>query len=359
MVCLPKKEGGLGVLNMKTQNDALLLKHLHKFFNRVDTLWVQLVWELHYSNGTLPSITRKKGSFWWRDILKLLDSYKGLAMVNIRDGASCLLWDGLWLHRVPSQRFPELFSFAKKIHISVSSAISAGGLASLFHLPISNQALQQLITLAEDLNSVQDLDEKDIWSYIWGSPFYSSAKAYKHLTGHRVVNDAFRWLWNSSCQNKHKVFFWLLMKDRLSTRELLRRRNMELPDYTSVCCSQQVDESSTHLFIFCPFAQACWGLLDLPIDQEGPFAALEQFRTQLHVPFFMEIIIVMSWCIWMQRNNLIFSRNPAITRGLLAALQERICLSYPKSKHQKATIDVLMARSPCVIFFIFFAFFVS
>ena len=135
---------------------------------------------------------------------------------------------------------------------------------------------------------------------------------------------------------------------------------MELPDYTSVCCSQQVDESSTHLFIFCPFAQACWGLLDLPIDQEGPFAALEQFRTQLHVPFFMEIIIVMSWCIWMQRNNLIFSRNPAITRGLLAALQERICLSYPKSKHQKATIDVLMARSPCVIFFIFFvSFFVS
>jgi len=65
-------------------------------------------------------------------------------------------------------------------------------------------------------------------------------------------------------------------------------------------------ESSTHLFIFCPFAQACWGLLDLSIDQEGHFATLEQFRTQLQVPFFMEIIIIMSWCIWMQRNDFIF-----------------------------------------------------
>ena len=36
MVCTPKPEGGLGVLNLRTQNEALLLKHLHKFFNKVD-----------------------------------------------------------------------------------------------------------------------------------------------------------------------------------------------------------------------------------------------------------------------------------------------------------------------------------
>ena len=82
LVCLPKDEGGLGVLNLRTQNDALLLKHLHKFFNREDIPWVHLVWEKYYSNGSLPS-SQKKGSFWWRDIIKLLDAYKGLACVNI------------------------------------------------------------------------------------------------------------------------------------------------------------------------------------------------------------------------------------------------------------------------------------
>jgi hypothetical protein len=34
LVCLPKTEGGLGVLNLYAQNESLLLKHLHKFFNR-------------------------------------------------------------------------------------------------------------------------------------------------------------------------------------------------------------------------------------------------------------------------------------------------------------------------------------
>lgn len=42
MVILPKKEGGLGVLNLKTQNEALLLKYLHKFFNKADIPWVNL-----------------------------------------------------------------------------------------------------------------------------------------------------------------------------------------------------------------------------------------------------------------------------------------------------------------------------
>lgn len=36
MICVPKSEGGLGVLNLRTQNQALLLKFLHKFFNRAD-----------------------------------------------------------------------------------------------------------------------------------------------------------------------------------------------------------------------------------------------------------------------------------------------------------------------------------
>jgi hypothetical protein len=38
LVSKPKELGGLGVLDIKTQNEALLIKNLHKFFNRVDIL---------------------------------------------------------------------------------------------------------------------------------------------------------------------------------------------------------------------------------------------------------------------------------------------------------------------------------
>jgi len=95
LVCIPKENVGLGVLNLSIQNEGLLLKHLHKFFNRCDIPWVHLVWEWYYSNGRLPG-TSRLGSFWWRDIVKLLSSYKGMARVQIKNGATCFLWQDLW-----------------------------------------------------------------------------------------------------------------------------------------------------------------------------------------------------------------------------------------------------------------------
>jgi hypothetical protein len=43
LVTKPKDKGGLGVINLCVQNDALLLEHLHKFYNKVDTPWVNLI----------------------------------------------------------------------------------------------------------------------------------------------------------------------------------------------------------------------------------------------------------------------------------------------------------------------------
>jgi len=36
MVQKPKSKGGLGVINLRLQNDALLMKQLHKFYNKAD-----------------------------------------------------------------------------------------------------------------------------------------------------------------------------------------------------------------------------------------------------------------------------------------------------------------------------------
>jgi hypothetical protein len=66
MVCLPKTEGGLRVIQLNTRNEAMLLKNLHKFFNKEDIPWVHLICEKYYAIGKLPNHTLK-GSFWGRD----------------------------------------------------------------------------------------------------------------------------------------------------------------------------------------------------------------------------------------------------------------------------------------------------
>jgi hypothetical protein len=42
-VTRPKMKGGLGVIKLRVQNEVLLLKNLHNFFNKVDLPWVHLI----------------------------------------------------------------------------------------------------------------------------------------------------------------------------------------------------------------------------------------------------------------------------------------------------------------------------
>lgn len=88
---------------------------------------------------------------------------------------------------------------------------------------------------------------------------------------------------------------------------------MELPSYSCVLCTQRSEETQSHLFLDCQFVQGCWHILNLQTPNVEPFQVLQAFRDQLNVVFSMDIIILMAWCIWMARNDLIF-KNTATNR---------------------------------------------
>lgn len=54
-VCKPKGKGGLGVIDLRVQNKGLLMKHLHKFYNRSCITWANLVWSSYYRTGASTS----------------------------------------------------------------------------------------------------------------------------------------------------------------------------------------------------------------------------------------------------------------------------------------------------------------
>lgn len=208
------------------------MKNLHKFFNPENIPWLHLIWDNYYSNGRLLGFSQR-GSFWWKDIVKLLNQDKGLASVTPSDSKTVLLWDDLWLGLVPKLEFPELYSFAKDKTSTLLHASDTQDMFRLFHLPLSTEAYAQLASLQRKLAYVTP-GGKDLRSYIWRTGSFSSQKAYKHMKGYRNVHASFKWIWKSSCQLKHKIFFWLICKDRLNTRGILRRRNMHPEDYSCV-----------------------------------------------------------------------------------------------------------------------------
>jgi hypothetical protein len=89
MVTKPKLKGGVGIINLILQNEVLLMNNLHKFYNKEELPWVQLIWSNYYRNGRVPSQI-KKGSFRWRDNLKLLNCYKGIAQATAGQGDTVL-----------------------------------------------------------------------------------------------------------------------------------------------------------------------------------------------------------------------------------------------------------------------------
>jgi hypothetical protein len=197
-----------------------LLKKLHKFFNKADCPWVDLIWNNYYQNGALPD-GRPRGSFWWRAVLKNLTTFKGIAMVRVENGSTVFVWHDLWANKVRSYESTELFSFSVRQDISLLETDRIDNLHDLFQLPLSGTAYQQFLLLNSEMDNLILSEDKDVWNYIWGNGIFSVKRAYETIFGHSPTHPVFKLLWVSKCQPKHKVFFWLLLHDKLNTRERL------------------------------------------------------------------------------------------------------------------------------------------
>jgi hypothetical protein len=163
----------------------------------------------------------------------------------------------MWNGQILKSSFLELHSYALNGIIIVKAALHLDSLEDLFHLPLSVHVFDQYCELEIMLQSLHIIEYNDIWTYIWGGSQYSASKAYNHLIGSQVVHPTFKWLWKSSYQQKHKVFYWMFLQNRLN-RVLLRRKRMQLESYTCDLCILQKQKTLRHLFFICSFAKKCW-----------------------------------------------------------------------------------------------------
>ena len=133
------------------------------------------------------------------------------------------------------------------------------------------------------------------------------------------------------------MFFWLLLHDRVNTRNLLQRKSMLLKDYNCVLCSDNTEETQVHLFWNCPFALKCWDHL-VPEKQRGISAYDEITLTLTHLPgdISLDIIIIGCWGILLVRNDGIFITAAPHVNTWKYYLKERLWAAQIRVKHIKA-----------------------
>jgi hypothetical protein len=185
----------------------------------------------------------------------------------------------------------------------------------MFDLPLSNIAFEEYHNLKQLLNLHLQDSTNDSWHYHWVSS-YSVSKACATLMQSVHPPLAFQWTWKTCCQKKHKVFSWLLLKDRLSTKDILFRINFFLSDNSCIMCNDHVIKSRDHLFFHYKFARECWNYMcqgwHIRVTS-SQLDCIDKFKHMIKKPSFREIIILSAWAIWKTRNTFIFNgRTPSL-----------------------------------------------
>lgn len=209
---------------------------------------------------------------------------------------------------VRSVKFPRLFSFARHKEDSVSQHLVREP-QDQFFLPLSQQALDEYNVLLADVQTTALLDVNDGWTYIWGSAMYTSQHLYKIGFWSLTPPLTLQWIWQCKVNMKIKVFGWLLLLDRVNTRDLLDRKHCAPPNTSVFCSTCLIDarETREHIFFHCDFSKACWIKIGWVWDTSLELHQMIQSqRLAFTYQCFMEIFLLATWNIWKERNGLIF-----------------------------------------------------
>jgi hypothetical protein len=229
-------------------------------------------------------------------------------------GRQCCFGKKIWVNgELLCDRFPRLFSFALEEDSSVANMASALDLSSHFALLLSAEAFQELQLVSQVLlDTPIDDGVPDQRPFTWG-PSYTPSKFYNFLFGQLPTNMALNAIWKSKALPKQKVFVWLLMKDRLNTRDLMLRKHWHLDSEPHcVMCVSQVLETRDHLFFDCTSAKLCRDILDIHWDMALPLSEWYVAAKQAFIgPCFMQVVACAAWNIWKERNDLIFQNLPS------------------------------------------------
>jgi hypothetical protein len=239
-------------------------------------------------------------------------------------------------------RFPQLYSFALNKNIYVKD-FRAGTIERLFYI----LCLMRLQCNYRSCNCVYKKYKLTHLKRTDGAIYriqMTTQKAYLQIIGINDASPILKLMWKSCVMEKHKFFLCLLLQDRLNTREMLRKKNMELDDYSYVLCRQNVEESLFHLFFECHFNKWCWRFVKVQWNTSlSPQDMLIRARRQFNSIFFREIIMVAGWMIWCHRNAVIFDGAAVSLSRWREAFRDEFSLimhrANPSTKSSNFVVD--------------------
>ncbi|GLT98506.1 hypothetical protein SLE2022_160080 [Rubroshorea leprosula] len=255
-VCLPRKEGGLGVKQLEYWNKAALSKLVWTICTNQRSLWVRWAREVLSRGESFWRAQCPTDCAWtWRQILKLRPLLKNAIWMQVGDDKQVSLFYDWWTGDGRFCDVMQKFEIATWGHeLTVSQWWNGSDWIILDSFVRRHLVLAQLMK-QHRLTQVRDFA---VWKPASSGLFtVSSCYNLLHMKRPRV-----KWhniVWAGSIYPRHSFILWLVLRGRLKTKALRESRDMRINQTCFLCCS--TEEICEHLFLECSFAKEVWRMV--------------------------------------------------------------------------------------------------
>ncbi|WZY96943.1 hypothetical protein YC2023_069272 [Brassica napus] len=261
-VCLPRKEGGLGLRDIGLWNKNLCLKLIWNLLKKTDSLWASWLHHYRLKDESFWSLDENKTtSSTWRSLLSLRGLASRFLRPKLGNGRCISFWYDNWTPLGPLlDRFGE--SGPRQLSICISATVSEacndrGWLLRGARSPLAEELQTYLTTVP--IPTLNLMDDTYVWD-INGDELqeFSTSKTWEAVRNREPEQQWTQSIWFKGHVPRHAFTAWVIYQDRLPTRSRLLKWGMNISP--SCCLCDAAVEDRTHLFLNCEVSEGIWNL---------------------------------------------------------------------------------------------------
>ncbi|XP_078154682.1 uncharacterized protein LOC144550407 [Carex rostrata] len=326
----PIKEGGLGIRDLGTVNEALLTKLLWRVAKEHNTQWVDIVRAKYFPRSLLWQSKRDyRCTIFWRAIMSLRSKLLPLLSLNLVSGDCSAFgqpWSAVTMQHVP-QNMAQMQLKVKDLIDDETGCWDVQQLINCFGHMACMHILGNVRPPGTGLDQDEQGRDKLIFS-LTANGIFSVKKMYEHLKGSGVsVAPADNKLWHDvwkkgNLQPRIRLFLWKLLNKAIPLGGILAARGIRADPTCPTCGADE--ESVEHLCFACPFSRACWFGSPLAIRTDAFQGSLAEVLSRVASETDNEQWTQMGnifWALWRCRNEMAYSAKKPTTLAFQSFLQ--------------------------------------
>lgn len=317
--------------------------------------WLNIALQARWPWLHRSDTSRPWNEFTWKVPEESLALSRAAAHTTVGDGETALFWEDRWISGWRMQEMaPKIYNRVQartRASRSVKDGVEGALWARDVRPDLELELLQEYFLVWEAVEQVTlrpGIRDQIRWAWEKDGQF-SARSAYAAKFCGREVAPAADFTWKSNAPLQCRFFTWLAFRDRCWTSDRLARRGLPHQDSCPFC--NQHEESIQHLLLRCVFAKEVWHNVCEALGRQdwtpsGTDVLTEWCITKNdnghRVKDIRAIMVLVMWCIWKQRNDIVFEgATPSIPR--LARTIEREGRSWRTAGLLKGDLDLFFS----------------